>query len=101
MNDFAAYGRMTARPGQRDALIEEIRAAIAALGDPPGLLDYTINTALDDPDTVWVTEIWTTKAAHDTATRTKPNKERTARFAELLAAAPESVYGEVVQRLGH
>jgi quinol monooxygenase YgiN len=98
MAGFAVYSRMTARSGERDALIEEIRAAVAALGEPPGLLDYTINTVLDDPDSLWVTEIWTTKDAHDTATRTTANKARTARFAELLAAAPDSAYGEIVDR---
>ncbi|HEV3359197.1 MAG TPA: antibiotic biosynthesis monooxygenase family protein [Pseudonocardiaceae bacterium] len=99
MTGFAVYGTMTARPGQRAALIDEIRTAIAALDEPPGLLDYTINTVLDDPDALWITEVWTTKDAHDTATRTTANKARTARFAELLAAAPHSAYGEIVDRL--
>lgn len=96
MSGFAVYGKMTAKPGERDALIKLLRAAIAKLGDPPGLISYTVNTPLDDPDTLWVSEAWTDREAHDTATKTTANKAETARIFELLAAPPESAYGEIV-----
>ena len=91
---------MTAQRGKRDALIAAMRESMAALGEPAGLLDYTFNAALDDPDTLWITEVWTTKAAHDTATTTEANKARTGALHALLAEAPEGRYGEVVERGG-
>lgn len=100
MAGFAVYGRMTAKPGRRDALIDALRESITALGEPAGLRDYTFNAALDDPDTLWVTQIWTTKAAHDTATKIEVNKARTRALADLLAEPIESRYGEIVERGG-
>jgi quinol monooxygenase YgiN len=100
MTGFAVYGRMTAKPGRRDALIDALRESIIALGEPAGLRDYTFNAALDDPDTLWITQIWTTKSAHDTATKTEANKARTRALADLLAEPIEGRYGEIVERGG-
>jgi len=97
MTEFAVHGTMTAKPGRRDELVDLMRTTIAALGDAPGLLDYTINTVLDDPDTLWITERWTSKTAHDTVTKTAANKAETARIMDVLAAPPVSAYGEVVE----
>jgi quinol monooxygenase YgiN len=96
MSGFAVYGKMTAKPGLRDELIELLRATIDKLGDPPGLLSYTINTPIGDQDTLWITEAWTSREAHDTATKTQANKAETARIMTLLAAPPDGVYGETV-----
>jgi quinol monooxygenase YgiN len=100
MAEFSVHGIMTAKPGRRDELVDLMRATVAALGDAPGLLDYTINTVLDDPDTLWMTQRWTSKAAHDTVTKTAANKAETARIMDLLAARPISAYGEVVEHGG-
>lgn len=97
MPEFAVHGTLTAKPGRRGELVELMRATIAALGDAPGLLDYTINVAIDDPDTLWVTERWTSRTAHDTVTKTAANKAQTARIVDLLAAPLVSGYGEVVE----
>jgi quinol monooxygenase YgiN len=100
MAGFAVYGRMTAKPGLRDAVIDALHASIAALGEPAGLCDYTVNVAFDDPDTLWITQIWTTKAAHDAATGTEANKARTRALADLLAEPIDGRYGEIVERGG-
>jgi quinol monooxygenase YgiN len=97
MTGFAVYGRMTARPGLRGELIDLLRVTIDALGNPPGLLSYSINTVIDDPDTLWITQTWTDRAAHDTTTKTTANKAESARIADLLAAPPEGAYGEIVE----
>jgi quinol monooxygenase YgiN len=100
MSEFAVHGIMTAKPGRRAELVDLMRSTIAALGDAPGLLDYSINTVLDDPDTLWVTERWTSKDAHDTVTKTAANKAETARIVDLLAAPLVSAHGEVVEHGG-
>jgi quinol monooxygenase YgiN len=100
MPEFAVHGIMTAKPGRRTELVDLMRATITALGDAPGLLDYTINTALDDPDTLWITQRWTSKTAHDTVTKTAANKAETARIMDLLAKPPLSAYGDVVEHGG-
>ena len=61
MRAASVYSRMTAQPGQREALIKQFRDVLR-LGIP-GLEWCSINTVLDDPDTIWVTQIWTDKPA--------------------------------------
>jgi heme-degrading monooxygenase HmoA len=90
---FSVYGRMTARPGQREALIERFRQMLRI--GIPGLESCSINTVLDDPDTIWVTQIWTDKAAHDTGTRSDTVVAATDRVMSLVAGAGEGSYGHV------
>ncbi|MQY29790.1 hypothetical protein NRB56_53830 [Nocardia sp. RB56] len=93
---FSVFGRMIALPGRRDEVIALIKESALAAGDDSGLLTYTVNTALDDPDALWVTELWIDQEAHDTATRSDPVTEVTQRFLELLAEQPAGFYGHAV-----
>ena len=93
---FSVYGRMTALPGQRDELIALLLDGLRACGDDNGLLTYSINTAFDDPDTIWLTQLWIDKAAHDAATHSEPVVAATRRVVPLLAKQPEGHHGHVV-----
>ncbi|MFE2351065.1 MULTISPECIES: putative quinol monooxygenase [Kitasatospora] len=95
-NEFSVYGRLTALPGRRDDLIAVLLEGLRAGGDAGGLLAYSINTAFDDPDTVWLTQLWTDQEAHDATTRSEPVAAATRRIAPLLARQPEGSYGRAV-----
>jgi quinol monooxygenase YgiN len=95
-NMFSVYGRMTARLGRRDELIALLHDGLRAGGDDSGLLAYSINTAFDDPDTVWLTQLWIDKQAHDATTRSEPVAAVSRRLPQLLAGRPEGFYGHVV-----
>ncbi|BCJ37031.1 hypothetical protein Athai_45340 [Actinocatenispora thailandica] len=90
---FSVYGKMTAKTGQRDELVARLADLLRL--DTPGLEWCSINTALDDPDTIWVTEIWTDKVTHDAQTRSEAVVAATARVMELVAAPPEGAYGHL------
>ena len=87
---------MTALPGRREEVIALIKESARAGGSDSGLLTYSINTGLDEPDAIWVTELWTDKQAHDTTTRSEPVQEVTQRFLDLLAEQPAGFYGNAV-----
>jgi len=93
---FSVYGRMNALPGRRDELITLLLDGFRAGGDDSGLLGYTINTAFDDPDTIWLTQLWVDKERHDAVTRSEPVAAVTRRLAPLLAGQPEGSYGHAV-----
>jgi quinol monooxygenase YgiN len=93
---FSVYGRMTALPGRRDELIAVLLEGFRAGGDDCGLLGYSINAAFDDPDTIWLTQLWTDKEAHDTTTRSEPMVAVSCRVPPLLARQPEGFYGHAV-----
>lgn len=95
-NMFSVYGRMTALPGRREEAIALIKDGVRAGGDDTGLLTYSINTAFDDPDTIWVTELWTDKEAHDATTRSEPVATVTKRLLGILAQPPAGSYGHAV-----
>jgi heme-degrading monooxygenase HmoA len=84
---------MTAQPGQRDVLIERFRDVLRI--GIPGLEWCSINTVLDAPDTIWVTQIWTDKAAHDTGTHSDIVASATGRVMALVAGPLEGSYGQV------
>jgi len=58
---YGLIGKMTATPGQRDAL-----AAILLEGtsDMPGCLSYVVALDPTDADALWVTEVWDSEASH-------------------------------------
>ncbi|NUS15565.1 MAG: hypothetical protein HOY69_29925 [Streptomyces sp.] len=95
-NMFSVYGRMTALPGRRDELIAVLAEGFRAGGDDSGLLTYSISTALDDEDTIWLTQLWVDKDAHDATTRSEPVAAVSRRVPALLAGQPEGHYGHAV-----
>ncbi|MGV9664696.1 putative quinol monooxygenase [Nocardia niigatensis] len=98
---FSVFGRMTAHPGRRDELIDVLLSGFRAGGPDSGLLTYSINTAPDDPDTIWLTQLWIDKAAHDATTRSEPVAAISSRLPPLLAGQPEGCYGHAVHAHGH
>ncbi len=59
---YGLIGSLTATSGQRDAL------AAVLPGGPDGMagcLGYVVALDAKDPDRIWITELWTSKAAHD------------------------------------
>lgn len=56
---------MTAHPGQRDTLTGYLLKSANDLRQMEGSYLYVISHATDDPDTIWITEAWRSKADHD------------------------------------
>ena len=59
---YGLIGKFTAVPGQRDALA---RILIDGTRDMPGCLGYVVASDASDPDGLWVTEVWDSKASHE------------------------------------
>ena len=58
---YGLIGKMTATPGQRDALAAILLEGTAAM---PGCLSYVIATDPADADALWITEVWDSQASH-------------------------------------
>jgi quinol monooxygenase YgiN len=58
------HARIVAQPGKGDQLAAILLEAAAALESNSDCRLYVVSRALDDPDSVWVTEAWTDRAAH-------------------------------------
>lgn len=58
---YGLIGKMTAKPGHRDELIQLLVQGLAGM---PGCLSYVVASDPSDPDLIWVTEAWASKEAH-------------------------------------
>lgn len=61
---YGLVGKFTAQPGARDDLRDLLLEAARLLAANPQCLQYLVGTAAEDADGVWVTELWTDRAAH-------------------------------------
>ncbi|WP_146339533.1 putative quinol monooxygenase [Nesterenkonia sp. NBAIMH1] len=60
---FANVGTLETKPGQRDAVIDILTRPNPSLAEA-GCLFYEVGASEDQPDTVFVTELWISAAAH-------------------------------------
>ena len=64
MTRFGLHGKLTAQPGQRDALLKILLEAADLVGSAPGCEIYYVSTSPTEPDAIWVTEVWRSEADH-------------------------------------
>lgn len=85
------YVRMVALPGQGDALAATLLRVADRMRDAPGCELYLVNTAMDEADTVWVTEVWADAEASDRALDGDLGRAGIGELLGLLAGPPERV----------
>ena len=64
MSKFTMIGKLIAQPGKRDELVSLLLDAAQSLENIDGCHSYIINESLDDPDTIWISELWRDADAH-------------------------------------
>ncbi len=69
---YGLLGKIIAKPGQRDALIEIL---LEGTTDMPGCLSYIISKDSEDEDIIWVTEVWDNKESHKASLSLPPVQE--------------------------
>ena len=65
MSKFGLYSKITSHSGQRDALVAVLLEAATAIQHIPDCELYIVNVSATEPDVVWVTEVWSSSAAHE------------------------------------
>jgi quinol monooxygenase YgiN len=58
---YGLIGSFKAAPGRRDELVALL---LEGSGDMPGCLSYVVAADSQEPDTIWVTEVWRDQADH-------------------------------------
>jgi quinol monooxygenase YgiN len=82
---------MVALPGKGTVLADTLLRVADGLRASPGCELYVINMSADEPDTVWVTEVWSDEAASDRALSGDLGEVGIGEVVELLAGPPELV----------
>lgn len=57
---YGLIGQIKAVPGKRHELAE----ILTGMGSMPGCISYVVAIDPNDPDSLWVTEVWESKQAH-------------------------------------
>src|SRR5690606_10430546 len=79
---FGLIGKMTAVPGQRDALVAIMLDGIGAM---PGCLSYVVAAEPADPVGIWVTELWDSARSHQASLALPAVQQTVARARPLIA----------------
>jgi quinol monooxygenase YgiN len=65
MSQVARYAKVTAKPTSGKELAKILLGAADELGANPGCQLYLVNRQADQPDVLWVTELWRSQADLD------------------------------------
>jgi quinol monooxygenase YgiN len=82
---------MVAVPGKGSVLAGALLRVAEGLRGSPGCELYVVNLATDEPDVVWVTEIWTDAESSDRALSGELGEVGIGEVVALLAGPPELV----------
>ena len=61
---YGLFGKFSTEPGRREDLVQYLLRAADLLERNPGCIQYAVSTS-EEPDAVWVSEMWTDEEAHD------------------------------------
>jgi quinol monooxygenase YgiN len=86
---FGMFGKLTAKPGHRDDLLSILLDATRGVAQTDGCRLYTVNTSPDDPDGVWIYEVWDDQEAHAASLQRDETKAAIKRAMPLLAGPPD------------
>ncbi|HLT92296.1 MAG TPA: putative quinol monooxygenase [Woeseiaceae bacterium] len=58
---YGLIGRVIAVPGKRDELVDVL---LDGIGGMPGCLSYVVAKDNENPDALWITEVWDSEESH-------------------------------------
>lgn len=61
---YGYFGTMRTTPGHRDEVVAILTESAAGLSTA-GCSVYSVSVPADDPDLIWVYEVWDSKESHD------------------------------------
>lgn len=85
MARFGMLGKLVTHPGRREELVELLMDTTKHLAGADGSELYLVSRAVDDPDAVWVVEVWRDEAAHRASLETPEVRAAIERGMPLIA----------------
>lgn len=80
---YGLIDKMSAVPGQRDALISILLDGVSGM---PGCLSYVVAKDPSDEDAIWITEVWESQASHKASLSLTSVKEAISKGKPLIAS---------------
>jgi quinol monooxygenase YgiN len=89
MSRYGRFGKLIAAAGQRDALAALLLEAAEGLRNVDGCQQYIVGISETEADVVWVSEVWSSKEAHDASLTLPETRAAIARGRPLIAGSGE------------
>jgi quinol monooxygenase YgiN len=88
---YALLNRLTAKPGHRQQVVGILIEAGRAFDDNSDCLLSLVSESADDPNVIWVTDLWTTREAHEAALQAPELRPFVEKSLPLLDGRPEQI----------
>jgi quinol monooxygenase YgiN len=83
--------RLTAKTGRGQRVVEILLESGRLFDDNPACLLYLVSESSDDPDLVWVIDLWTSQEAHTEALKAPELRPFVEQAMPLLEGMPEQI----------
>jgi quinol monooxygenase YgiN len=87
----AVINRLAAKPGRRDDVVGILLESGRAFDGNDDCLLYLVTEAADDPDVIYVVDLWTDEASHAEALQAAAIQDRVGEAMEMLEGKPEQI----------
>lgn len=88
---YGLFGKITAQPGQRDTLLGYLLNAANSMRELDGCYLYVVSSAPDDPDGIWVYEVWKSQTDHQASLALDATQALIAKARPLIAGMSNRV----------
>jgi quinol monooxygenase YgiN len=89
---YALLNKLTAKPEQRQQVVDLLLESGRLLfPDNPSCHMYLVSEATDDPNVIWVTDLWTSKESHEQALKAPELRPYVEKTMPLLEGMPEQI----------
>jgi len=87
--NYGMVGKFVTDPDDRDALLDILAKGVESIRALDGCHLYVVSKDADKDDTIWVMELWETKAAHDHSLTLPALRDLINQAMPLLKSSPE------------
>jgi quinol monooxygenase YgiN len=94
--EFALINKLTAKPGQRDRVLELLVQSGRLFDENPACILYLVTESRDDESAIWVTDLWTSEEEHAEALRAPALRPFIEETIPLLESMPEQIAVQAV-----
>lgn len=86
---YLLHGKLTAKPGQSRELAGILLKASKLVATAKGCKLYVVGEDTNEPDAIYITEIWETKEDHDNSLTVAGVRELIGEAMPIIAAPPQ------------
>ena len=87
--EFALLNRLTTKPGRRDRVVEILLESGKLFDDNAACRLYLVAESADDPNLIWVVDLWTSEEKHAEALEVPEMRPFVEECMPLLEGMPE------------